>query len=273
MVQRVVKDMNTIISFTSDFGQSDEYVAAVKAVILSICPKATIVDITHNIPPQDILKAALVLDASIKFFPPNSFHLVVVDPGVGSERNIILIKTTKNKFLVGPDNGVLYPVAKREGIVKIIKFTNTKYCLPNISDTFHGRDIMGPIVAHLANGEPLDDFGEEIEDIVKLKIEQYTLKDNEITGTIIAVDRFGNLITSIPNTILEKIKINSGESVKVVINKKKIRAPLMKYFSEVNKGEFLLYKGSKGLLELAVNAGSAAKKSEARTGEKIKLIL
>ncbi|MHA1754323.1 MAG: SAM hydrolase/SAM-dependent halogenase family protein [Candidatus Odinarchaeia archaeon] len=263
-----------IITLLTDFGLTDEYVASVKAIIYSIYPEANIIDVTHTIPPQDILKAALVLKTIIEFFPSESYHLVVVDPGVGSDRKIIIVKTKTSKFLVGPDNGVLYPAAIKDGIDKIIEFQNLKYARSKISHTFHGRDIMAPIVAYLAKGVKIEEFGVPIESIVDLQIEEYKINDNSITGLIIAVDNFGNLITSIPEDVFSEALREKNKRFKMkIIDKNSIYdIRLVNYFSEGKEDELICYVGSKGLLEVAYNKDNAFKKLGVKVGDRLTFI-
>lgn len=265
--------MNRLISLTSDFGIRDEYSSAVKAVILSIYPEAKIVDVTHVVPKYDIEKAALVLRSAVKFFPSGSIHLAVVDPGVGSDRDILIIETSSGKLLVGPDNGVLYPCAVNEGVSRIVKFRNPTYRLNQVSSTFHGRDIMAPIAAYLAKGVPIGEFGPETSDIVKLELERLESEGSRITGYVLDIDSYGNVVTSIPSSILADRKIDLDSQLSVSAGKVEAKIFLRRTFSEGRDGELILLAGSKGLLEISINRGNAARRLRIRKRSKVELNL
>ena len=257
------QNIPSIITLLTDFGLKDTYVAQMKGVILSISPETKIVDITHQIPPQNILQAAYLLSTATKHFPKKTIHIVVVDPGVGSERKAIVIQT-KRSFLVGPDNGVLILAAEEEGITKIVQITNKKYMLNKISQTFHGRDVFAPAAAFLSKGIQLSDLGPELnrQNIVYLPIEKAKIIGKKIVGQIIHIDRFGNAVTNITKTITEKFGIKYGDDIRIKINKKpKIekRISFRPTFSHVKKGEIIALINSDDKLELSVNQGSAEK--------------
>ncbi|MBC7327130.1 SAM-dependent chlorinase/fluorinase, partial [bacterium] len=202
-----------IITFTSDFGLEDPFVGVVKGVILNINPNAIIVDITHLIPPQDILQAALVLRFSYRFFPPGTIHLAIVDPGVGSSRNPIVIESPPY-FFVGPDNGIFSFVLEENFSAYLIE--NRQFLLPDISQTFHGRDIFAPIAGHLSLGVSPSCFGRKIEEIEKLAFPQPKIMGNTIVGQILTFDRFGNAITNISADLLGEhtnVKIKVKDTV------------------------------------------------------------
>ena len=213
------QNMHSIITLLTDFGLKDTYVAQMKGVILSISPETKIVDITHQIPPQNIIQAAYQLSTLTKYFPKKTIHVVVVDPGVGSERKAIVIQTKKS-LLVGPDNGVLTLTAEEEGITKIVEITNKKYMLNKISTTFHARDIFAPAAAFLPKGISLSDLGSELDsqDIEYLPIEKAKIIGKKIVGQIIHIDRFGNAVTNITKAITEKIGIKYGDNIKIKIS-------------------------------------------------------
>jgi len=260
------QNMPSIITLLTDFGLKDTYVAQMKGVILSISPETKIVDITHQIPPQDILQASYLLSTATKHFPKDTIHVVVVDPGVGSQRKAIAI-LTKKSLLIGPDNGVLTLVAEEEGITKIVQITNKKYMLNKISKTFHGRDIFAPAAAFLSKGIKLSDLGPELDsqDIEYLPFLKAKIIGKKIVGQIIHIDRFGNAVTNITKTITEKLGVNYGDIIIIKINKKpKIekRICFKPTFSQVNKGETIALINSDDKIELSVNQGSAEKALE-----------
>lgn len=260
--------MKKVITLLTDFGERDPYVASMKGVILGINPEAKIVDITHQIPPQDILEAAYTLFTSYRYFPKGTIHIIVVDPGVGSRRRIIALKT-ENYIFIAPDNGVLSLILKKKKIKEIIEITNEKYFLKPVSDTFHGRDIFSPVAAYLSRGTPLRNLGKKIKKIKELKIATPEIKKGKLIGRIIHIDRFGNLVTNVDREILSKLKIKN-EKAKIEIGKRKIAGVKRSYVS-VGKGELLALFGSSGFLEVSVNLGNASKVLGVKRGEKIEV--
>ena len=246
-----------LITMTTDFGLSDGYVGAMKGVILSIAPETTIVDITHDIQPHAIVQAAFVVAAVAPYFPSGTIHLVVVDPGVGSERRAIAVQTKKATF-VAPDNGVLTfilrPLTEETGPpAKIIQLTRRKYWLSKVSSTFHGRDIFAPVAAHLAAGVSFSKLGKPIDDPVLLDLPQpRQISDGSLQGHVIYVDRFGNLVTDIPAAWL-----GGSREWQVEVAGRTVRQ-LSPTYADVARGQLLALIGSAGLLELAVREGSAA---------------
>src|SRR5947207_1030860 len=190
-----------IITLLTDFGSQDYFTAAMKGVILSINPAAQIVDITHEIPPQDIQAAAFNLLATYKDFPAKTIHVAVVDPGVGSTRRAVLIECA-GQFFVGPDNGIFGWVCEREGIYNAIHLTNENYFRHPVSATFHGRDIFAPVAAAVSKGGALDEFGPAIKNLIHLEsLKPKILSDGAIEASIIYIDRFGNCITNLTREI------------------------------------------------------------------------
>lgn len=244
----------SIVTFLTDFGLDDNFVGVMKGVILGINPDVRIVDITHNVKPQDITGAAFLLKSSYKFFPKGTIHLVVVDPGVGSRRKAIIVKT-KDYIFVGPDNGVLSLALKECRIEKIINITNKKYFLKPVSNTFHGRDVFAPVSGLLSKGDAIGRFGERIKEYKRLEIPKPTLSE----GEIIYIDHFGNLVTNIGKAIIKKIQFKG-----VSINK------INTGYMETKKGHPLAIFGSSGNLEISVNQGSAKKYFHAKIGDKVR---
>ena len=243
-----------IITLTTDFGTNDLYVGVMKGVILSINPQAQIVDITHAVPPQDIRAAAFLIDSAYGYFPTGTIHLVVVDPGVGSLRRAIACQTEHGCF-VCPDNGVLSYILHDELCYRAVAVENLAYCLPQISNTFHGRDIFAPVAAHLSQGVPLDDFGRPVDDLVRFPIPAPQMTDSEIIGHVLWVDQFGNLITNISDETLKLFDIQSGFVIKVGTM---TLERLNRSYAESEVGELLAIIGSFGRLEISINQGSAA---------------
>jgi S-adenosylmethionine hydrolase len=251
--------MKNLITLTSDFGQG-EYVGAMKGVILSINPQAQIIDITHQIRGQNIIEGAYVLYTTAPFFP-DSVHIGVVDPGVGTDRAGLLIECERG-YLVGPDNGLLLPCARKLGLKRVFKLTSSKFLLKSISNTFHGRDIFAPVGAHLTNGINPHEIGEEWKDHQDLKLEYHEEQNGKLKGRILFVDRFGNLITSIPRDIVENHmiydeRINIEIKGKAGSETRTLR--FVRTYGDEEPGVLLATISSGNFLEISCNMGSALK--------------
>lgn len=251
-----------IISMITDFGLKDNFVGVMKAVILKINPKAQIVDICHEIKPQDILGAAFLLKSAFKYFPKNTVHLVVVDPGVGSQRKKIIVRT-KNYYFVGPDNGVLSLSLKDEPPVEIMEISNQKYFLKPISDTFHGRDIFAPISAYILKGKDIRKFGKRIKSIQRLNLSRVKMTSKSLSGEIIYIDRFGNLVTNIDKDIFSRVTKNKKFKISI---KDKVIYRLSQSYTEGGPLKPLALIDSFNYLEIALNGGSASDYLKAEPG-------
>ncbi len=254
-----------LITLTTDFGQADSYVGTMKGVMLNICPDATLVDITHEVRPQAVRQAAYLLSTAISFFPTGSVHLVVVDPGVGSERRAIAVQTERAIY-VAPDNGVLSMALRQDTVRQAVHLSEPRYRLAQISATFHGRDIFAPAAAHLAAGVALDDMGQPLlkRDLVTLpSFHPERQPDGSWLGEILHIDRFGNLVTNF------RLSVGSRR-ISVLVKGKRIEG-LSRTFSDVPKGQLVAYIGSSGYLEIAVREGSAAGRLAADLGAPIKV--
>ena len=254
--------MKTAITLLTDFGTADYFVGAVKGAILSVNPQAVIVDITHEIAPQDVGGGAFTLLAAYKTFPAGTIHMGVVDPGVGSTRRPIIVSANEQLF-VGPDNGLFTYVYDREPLHRVFHVTAEKYFRPDPSSSFHGRDIFAPVAAVLANGVKPNEFGPEIGDAVRLPVslEPEVLKNGKARGRIIHIDRFGNCVTNITRDL-----VKSEETASLIVNRKTIRKFRRFYGEESSRSAFAIW-GSAGFLEISVNGGSAAKVLRARRGD------
>jgi len=244
----------------------DPYVAEMKAVILSICPDARIVDVTHEIDKFNIRMGAFILASALPYFPEGTIHIAVVDPSVGKRRKAVLIET-KHAFYIGPDNGVLALAAKNDGIKHIYEITSQEVMLSKISTTFHGRDIFAPASAHLAKGEPPEGFGAEIRKIVIPDFATIVKKGKVLIGEVLHIDGFGNIITNFREKELESIGIKEMLFVKLKNAKLKLR--ISKTYADVRAQEPLAVMGSHGFLEISVNQGSAAKIYKVEKSEKV----
>jgi hypothetical protein len=238
-----------IVTLLTDFGTRDGYVGAMKGRILAHAKELAVVDISHEIPPGDVLAGAYVLSQAASFFPVGTVHCVVVDPGVGSDRAPVVVERD-GRLYVGPDNGVLSMAAfPSSRAVRIETFSVG----PGECQTFHGRDIFGPAAAYLAAGGELADLGPAVEKLESLEVGKPSLEPEQATGEVIHVDRFGNLITNIPKGILAAAR---PESVRVEVAGHEVRG-VSRAFSDVEEGEALVYAGSTDRVEIAVRSGSA----------------
>lgn len=258
--------MNPLITLTTDFGLSDGFVGAMKGVILSINPHATIVDITHDIAPhaERIEQGAFLFANAFRFFPAHAIHVVVVDPGVGGARRPIAAREGE-MFFVAPDNGVLSSVLRPSSFV--VHLTRPEFFLPHVSRTFHGRDIFAPVAAHLSLGVPLDKMGDTIDDWTRLEIAMPTREANgAIVGRVVHVDRFGNLITNIPGEMI------AGMSDARIEIAGRILFGIRQTYADATPGEPLALVSSSGHLEIAVRDGSASDVLGVGIGKIVKLI-
>ncbi len=254
-----------LITLTTDFGQADAYVGAMKGAILNICPEATLVDITHDIHPQAVGQAAYVFSTAVPYFPSGTVHLVVVDPGVGSQRRPIAV-LGRQALYVAPDNGVLSLALSQDPAQLAIHLTEPRYRLAQVSATFHGRDIFAPAAAYLACGKPPHDMGEPIPpaELVSLPtVEPRPQADNSWLGEILHIDRFGNLITSFRLTALRR-------PVTILVGGQQI-GKLSRTFADVRPGELVAYVGSSGHLEIAVRQGNAARELGLGIGDPVQV--
>jgi S-adenosylmethionine hydrolase len=249
------------IVFMSDFGVANDAVAICKAVIVGIAPDARIMDITHQVTPYSIEEGARFLEGVTPYYPSGTVFLVVVDPGVGTTRKAIVVKTKKGQYFVLPDNGLITPVVDRDGLDSAREITNTDWMIQApISSTFHGRDIFSPVAAHLAAGGDFSLVGPEISQLVRLSPKTAVITDNGIAGDLIGIDDpFGSLITDIPGDEFQKLAYRLGDKVPLLIDKKPVTLPYVKTFMEVPVGDPLLYLDSRGRVGIAVNQGSYSK--------------
>jgi S-adenosyl-L-methionine hydrolase (adenosine-forming) len=238
-----------------------------KGVILRINPQARLVDITHALSHHHLLEAAFVLQSAYAYFPEGTIHLVVVDPGVGGERRLIGIQGKEGTW-VGPDNGLFTLVLKNHSEAKVVHLNNPHFFLPNLSQTFHGRDMLAPVAAHLGLGIPLGEMGSPISNPVLLSVPKLELKKNEIIGQVLWADHFGNLITNIDQKILSNLFPNA--SFKIVVGSETITAT-HQHYAQGRPGRLMALIGSSGYLEIACNLGSAAEIVDFESGLELKV--
>ena len=259
-----------ILTFLTDFGLKNSYVAQMKGVALSLTD-AKIVDITHQITPHNILEGAFVLRSSAPYFPSGTVHVAVVDPGVGTDRKGIVI-TTPTQILVGPDNGLLIPTAQHLGDFVVYEIQNQNLLLKSISNTFHGRDVFTPVAVHILNGILFEEIGPIIKDYKTLDLGKTEILNRRIIGKIIYIDSFGNIITNIDGDILKK-HFEFNKKIKIYINRKRREIPFVRSYGFANKGELLGTIGSSNLFEISINQGNAKKQLGAEVGNEIKILL
>ncbi len=244
-----------VIVFMTDFGTGNDSVAICKAVIAGIAPDARIMDITHQVTPFSIEEGARFLEAVAPYYPAGTVFLVVVDPGVGTSRKAVVVKTKRGQFFVLPDNGLITPVADRDGVEAVREITNSAWMIQSpISSTFHGRDIFSPVAAHLAAGWDFSLVGPVASELVRLSTKTSTTTDKGIAGDVIALDDpFGSLVTDIPGEEFHKLGYDVGDRVALQLDKKAFTFPYVKTFMDVPVGEPLLYVDSRGRVALALN--------------------
>jgi S-adenosylmethionine hydrolase len=257
------EDTNTrpIVVFMTDFGTANDAVAICKAVIIGIAPDVRIMDITHQVTPFSIEEGARFLAGVAPYYPSGTVFLVVVDPGVGTSRKAVIVKTKKGQYFVLPDNGVVTPVVDRDGLDGAREITNTSWMIGDkISSTFHGRDIFSPTAAHLAEGEDWTLAGPEVNDLVRLTPRAATSDEKGITGTVIGLDDpFGSLITDIEGEDFKKLGYEIGDKVTLKIEKREFTFPYVKTFGAEPVGQALVYIDSRGRVGVAVNQGDFSK--------------
>jgi S-adenosylmethionine hydrolase len=256
-----------VITLLTDFGTEDAYVGIMKGVILGINPAVRLVDLTHEIPPQQIVAAALTLRNAVRFFPDDSIHVAVVDPGVGSPRHALLIETAHG-FLIGPDNGVLFPTAVMLGQRSVRVIDSPALRRQPVSQTFHGRDVFAPAAAHLSCGVSPESFGPCAERIVDLSMPLVRGTSSMIAGEVVYIDHFGNLVTNIDAALLSTFP---AQTLSVSINDKPVIGPVTAY-AAVAEGSALAIVGSWDVLEIAVRNGDAAKLLDARLGTPVTVV-
>ncbi len=258
------------IVLLTDFGFKDSYVGVMKGVIRGICRDADIIDLSHNIMPQDVAEAAFVLSASYRYFPEGTIFACVVDPGVGTDRAVLCMKADRRVFLA-PDNGLLSVIAEQAEGVEVRKVTAEEYFLKDTSVTFHGRDIFAPVAARLAEGLEASKLGPAVGNLRKLHLPHpVRTADGSLRGEIVYIDQFGNLITNIQRPTLARSFSVPADRIIVRVKGREIQGVSATY-EDREEGELVALMGSSGYLEVAVNRGSAARALECEKGEGVLL--
>jgi S-adenosylmethionine hydrolase len=259
--------MRPTIAFLTDFGTRDHYAGVLKGVVLSIVPDVTVVDVTHDLPPHDLAAAAYELAATYKYFPAGTIFVTVVDPGVGSTRRGIAVEAGDWKF-VAPDNGVLTLVLREVAPKKAVELTERRYARPTISRTFEGRDRFAPAAAFLAKGIALTALGRPAHDLVQLDLPVMEETREEITGAVVRVDRFGNVITNIDRKAFDRLA--AGRTVMIEAAGKPVERIVATY-ADIAVGEVCALFGSTDHLELAAQSGSAAQQRGLLVGSAVRV--
>ena len=260
------------VSFTTDYGIADGFVAAVKGVIAGIAPDARVLDVTHQVPPQDVRRGAAVLAQTAPWLPP-AVHLAVVDPGVGTDRRGVAVVAGRG-VLVGPDNGLLLPAADQfGGIAEVVEISASPWRLDTVSATFHGRDVFAPVAARLAAGEPLAEAGAplEPEELERIELSRARAEDGALVARIVDVDTFGNLALDAGLRDLKGTDIRLADPIAVRSGGRRSPGVFARTFADTRRGGLLLYEDAGGSLAVAVNGGDAAALLGARRGEELRV--
>jgi S-adenosylmethionine hydrolase len=255
-----------LITLTTDFGYQDPFVGIMKGVIFSINPQAQVIDLSHGVPAEDVFAGALLIQHAVRYFPPGTIHVVVVDPGVGSSRNALLIEC-EGMYLLGPDNGVLSLALEERRPRRIIRLSNATYQLQPTSATFHGRDIFAPVAAHLALGTAPEILGRSADNLIRLAWPKLVKTGRTIKGEIVYIDVFGNLFTNIRADDLAPVP---PDKLKIILGNLSIHG-LAQNYAAVEPGDYVALINSWGLLEIAVYKGHAQKRSGAMIGDKVEV--
>jgi len=265
-----VDSAQPLVSLLTDFGLMDPFVAEMKAVILSICPQVRIVDVSHGVAEFDIRMGAFLLAEAARSFPSGTVHVAVVDPGVGSSRRGIVVKTKRGTY-VGPDNGLLIPSANMDGIVGVFEISNRSMMGREDSSTFHGRDLFAPVAAHIACGHLPEECGPSITDYTPSPFRDPVLEEKCTACEILHIDRFGNLATNLTQDHLKQWHASVGQEVTLSTGRRRIHARIVRTFSDLHRNEVGLMLGSHGFLEIACRESNAAKRLRIRRGHVVRV--
>lgn len=264
----------SVITLLTDFGYRDHYVAAMKGMILSIAPEVLIIDVSHGVPKYDVRAGSYLLKAAYKWFPRGTIHVAVVDPGVGTQRRGIAIKTN-NYIFVGPDNGLLALAALEDGIIETRLIENPHLMRAQVSRTFHGRDVFAPVAAHLARNFPFERVGPPIKDGINIPPFAHSkIEAGYLACEVLYIDDFGNVVLNATASDVERAGLTFGTLYKVELRGSGIiETPFMPTYGYVEEGKALLLINSEGYLELAVNRGNAAASFRLVTGDQVSIRL
>lgn len=262
----------TTVAFLTDFGLQDDFVGACHGVIAQIAPDARVIDVTHGIAPQAVLQGAIVLRNTTPFMPVG-VSLAVVDPDVGGNRRAVAVRTEDGRTFVGPDNGLLMLAADELGVTAAHELTDERYRLRTVSLTFHARDIFAPAAAHLASGVGIDQLGPALDPatLVRVEIPDPDVGRTQISATVVAVDRFGNVGTNLLTSHIEGLGVSTGDKVEVRLTFDRYYALVAGTFADAPPGELILYEDSYGLVTLAISRGNAARLTGVRLGDELRI--
>ena len=261
-----------VICFLTDFGLQDDFVGTCHGVITRIAPGARVIDVTHGIPPTQVLQGALVLSSTLPYMPVG-VHLAVVDPGVGGIRRPLAIADTEGRLFVGPDNGLLLPAAERAGIAEARELANPDYALESISRTFHGRDLFAPAAAHLANGVPIAELGPPLhpDALVRLDLPRPSFADDRIDATMLYVDSFGNIALNLTRDDAESAGVVPGSRIELELAGERYYAVMARTFADARPGDVILYEDSYRNMSVAISNGNAAAMLHAVVGRPLSI--
>lgn len=260
------------ITFLTDFGLQDEFVGTCHGVIARIAPDVRVIDVSHGIPPQAVLQGALVLRNTTRYMPVG-VHLAVVDPGVGGDRRAVAIRTRDGRTFVGPDNGLLMPAADEVGVEVAHELTNARYQLPDVSRTFHARDVFAPAAAHLAVGVAIGELGPPLDPdaLVRLDVPDPEIGRSQLGATVLSVDRFGNVATNVRRHHVDELGLADGDRVEIRLALDRYYAIVASTFADAPPGELILYEDSYGLVTLAISRGNAARLTGVSAGDELRI--
>jgi S-adenosyl-L-methionine hydrolase (adenosine-forming) len=263
----------SVITFLSDFGLQDDFVGTCHGVIARIAPEARVIDVTHGIAPQAVLQGALVVRQTTPFMPLG-VHLAVVDPDVGGNRRAVAVRTVDGRVFVGPDNGLLLLAADELGIEAAHQLAAERYRLPDVSQTFHARDVFAPAAAHLAAGVPVSALGPSLDPstLMRVDVPDPAVGRTQISATVLAVDRFGNVATNARRAHIEALGLASGDRAEVRIGLDRYYAIVADTFADAPPGELILYEDSYALVTLAISRGNAARLTGASAGDELRIV-
>ena len=263
------------ITFLTDFGLQDDLVGTCHGVIKRIAPDVEIIDITHGVPPRQVLQGALTLANALPYMPVG-IHLAVVDPGVGGARRPLALRDGEGRVHVGPDNGLLIPAAEKlGGIVEARELANPAYALESVSRTFHGRDLFAPAAAHLARGVPLAELGPPIaaDALARIDLPQPEVGTTRIRASVMSIDRFGNMQLNLDRSHLERAGIVPGMRLELALDGERYYAVAARTFADARRGDIILYEDAYRNVSIAISDGNAAEVFDARHGQDVRILL
>jgi S-adenosyl-L-methionine hydrolase (adenosine-forming) len=262
----------SLVTFLTDFGLQDDFVGTCHGVIARVAPDVRVIDVTHGIEPQAVMQGAIVLHNTVPYLPVG-VHLAVVDPGVGGTRRAIAVRARDGRMFVGPDNGLLMLAADDAGVESAHELVDPRYRLPEVSRTFHARDIFAPAAAHLARGVEISELGPAIDpgDLVRIDVPEPVVGRTQISTTVLAIDRFGNVATNAKREHVAALGVSAGDRLEIRLTLDRYFALLADTFADAGPGELLLYEDSYGLMTLAISRGDAAGLTGVAAGSELRI--